>query len=137
MSFLQQREINRTPVTGIERTTIDTECYYFHVPGHLYNNCPKLSVERCGNRGTGGRGYVGRTGTGMCHISVGLAHNDDVIIPSTWLLLDTCSTTSVGNNPDTLKKIRECLEEDILNIVTNGGNKEFNGIGEYELFPIK
>ena len=36
--FLQQVEINRTPVPGIHGTTIDSECYYCHVTGHLYNN---------------------------------------------------------------------------------------------------
>ena len=67
----------------------------------------------------------------MCQIHVGLAHHDDGIIPSTWLLIDTCSTSSVGKNPDMFKNIREYLEEDILTVVTNGGTKTFNGIGEY------
>ena len=35
------------------------------------------------------------------------------------------------------KKIWECLEEERLNVVTNGGNKAFNEICEYEIFPIK
>ena len=67
----------------------------------------------------------------MCQIHVGLAHHDDGIIPSTWLLIDTCSTSSVGKNPDMFKKISECLEEERLNVVTNGGKKSFNEIGKY------
>ena len=79
--LLQQVESNRTtPVTGIDRTTVDTECYYFHVTDHLSNNCPEVTVERCRNRGAGDRGSGGRTGTGMCQICVGLAHNYDGFI---------------------------------------------------------
>ena len=73
----------------------------------------------------------------MCQISVGLAHHDDEIIHSTWLLIDAYSTSSVGKNPDMFKKISECLEEERLNVVKNGGNKAFNEIGEYGLFPIE
>ena len=105
MILLQQVESNRTPITSIDRTTIDPECYYCHVLVHLSNNCPKLPVGRRSNRGEVGRGSVGRTGTVMCQICVGLAQHDDGIIPSTWFFLDTCSTISFGNNPYMFKNI--------------------------------
>ena len=110
VSFLQQGESNTTPVPSIDRTTIDAEFYYCHVPGHLSNNCPEVSVERCCNRGSGDRGFVGRTCIVMFQICVGLAQYDDGVIHSTWLLLDTCSTSSVDKNPNTINNIRECLE---------------------------
>ena len=72
----------------------------------------------------------------MCQIIVVLAHNDYGIIPSTWLFLDTCYTTRIGKNPDMFNNIRECLEEDRINVVTNNGNKALNEIGKYEIFPI-
>ena len=106
MIVLQQVESNRTtPVTGIDRTTVDTECYYFHVTDHLSNNCPEVTVERCRNRGAGDRGSGGRTGTGMCQIRVGLAQHDYGIVPYTWLLLDACSTSSVGKNTYMFNKL--------------------------------
>ena len=123
MRFLEQGESNSTPVPGIYGTTIYAECYYCHVPGHLSNNCTKLPVEQCCNRGAGGRGSGGRTGIEMCHIRVGLAQHYDGIIPSTWLLLDICSTTSVSKNTDMFKNIRELLEEERLNVVTNSLEK--------------
>ena len=110
MRFLQQRGGNRTHVSGIDGITINAECYYCHVPGHLSNNCPKIPVERRFNCGAGGKGSGGKTGTGMCQICVGLAQNDDGIIPSNWLLIDRFSTTSVGKNPDMSSNIRKILK---------------------------
>ena len=126
MSFLQQGEINRTSFPGVDGTTIDEEWYYCHMPVHLSNNFHEVPVEQHRNRGAGERGSVGRTGTAMCQIHAGFAHNDYGIIPSTWLLLDTCSTSSVGKNPDMFKNIWGCLEEERLTVVTNGGKNVFN-----------
>ena len=64
-------------------------------------------------------------------MSVGLEHHDDGIIASTWLLLDTYFTSSVGKNPDMFKNIRECIEYERLTLVNNVGNKTFNEIGKY------
>ena len=62
----------------------------------------------------------------MCHIRVWSTQYDDGIILSTLLLLDTCSTTNVGKNPDMFKDHPECLEECRLNVVNNGEKKAFN-----------
>ena len=137
VSFLYQGESDRTPVPGIDGNNIDAECYYFHVPGDFSNNCSEVPFAGLCNPGAGGRSSGGRTVTGMCQIRVGLAHHDDGITPSTWLLLDTCSTSSFSKNPDIFKKIWEFLEQEILTVVTNGGNKAFNEIGKYYLFPIE
>ena len=123
VSFFQQGEINKTSVPGIHGTTIDTECYHFRVPGHLSNNCPGAPVEQRRNRGSGDRGSGGRTGTGMCQIRFGLEQNNDGIIHFNRLLLDISSTYSVGKNPYIFLYIHGCLEEEILTVVTNGGNK--------------
>ena len=73
----------------------------------------------------------------MFHIYVLLAQHDYGIIPSTWLLIDTCSTSSVGKNLYIFRNIWRCLEEERLTVATNGENKAFNEMGKYELFPIE
>ena len=79
---------------------------FFHVPGHLSNKCPEVPAEKPCNRGSYGRGSGGRTDTVMFHICVVLAQHYDEIIPSNWLFLDICYTSSVGMNPDIFKNIR-------------------------------
>ena len=107
------------------------------MPGHLYNKCPEVPVEQRCNRGAGGRGSGGRTGTVMCHIRVGLAQHDDGIIPYTWLLIGTCSTSSVVNNPDMFKNIWECLEEDRITVVTNGEKKHSMKLASMKYFQLR
>ena len=89
VSLLQQGESNTTnPVPGIDSNTIDAECYYFHVTVNLSKNCPKVTLEQRRNCGAGDKGSGGRTGTGMCQICVGLAHNyDGVILGGCTILL--------------------------------------------------
>ena len=67
----------------------------------------------------------------MCQTRIVLAQHDDGIITSTWLLLDTCSTSSVGKNLDIFNNIREFLEEERLTVAINGEKKTFNEIGKY------
>ena len=109
--LLQQGDINSNHVPDIDRTTIYAELYSCRMPGHLSNNCPEVPAERHRNHRSGDRGSVGIIGTGMCHIIVVLSQHDDGIIPSTWLLIDTCSASSFGKNPDMFNNIQWFLEE--------------------------
>ena len=58
-------------------------------------------------------------------------------IPSTWVLLDTCSTVSVGMNPDLFGPISLCNNNDALTIRTNGGCIDFTHTCEFQLLPIR
>ena len=51
------------------------------------------------------------------------------IINKNWLLLDTCSTHCVGCNPALFENIRNCSDEEVLHIETNGGSLVYDKIG--------
>ena len=53
------------------------------------------------------------------------------------MLLDTCSTDSVFNNPALLTNIHKCKRNDILKIVSNGGGSvTYDTIGDFGLIPM-
>ena len=86
---------------GKDGSTFSLEYYYCHEWGHISNNPPQIPPDRvCGGGGGRGGGACtgGKYGTGMLQISIGFAQNTDRIIPNSWILLDTCLTSSVCNN---------------------------------------
>ena len=59
------------------------------------------------------------------HIGV-LLTKGTFIIPSSWLLLETCSTGNVANNPNIMQNIRACKSEERLTAYCNGGKQVYN-----------
>ena len=66
--------------------------------------CP-AAVPRPRGSSSGG----GQSGVNMMQVQMDLdfAQTGDPI-PKSWLLLDTCSTSSVANNPDLVHGLRDC-----------------------------
>ena len=120
--FLQQQmPAGTTLVAGRDGTTTEIQCYRCQSWGHLANNCPN-----------GGRNRKG-TNCMQCIFT-----QDSVdSIPSNWVLLDTCSTVSVGMNPDLFGPISLCDNNDVLTIRTNGGCIDFTHTCEFQLLPIR
>ena len=58
------------------------------------------------------------------------------LIPSNWILLDTCSTDNVVNNESLIECRRFCDQEEILKIYTNGGSLIFEEIGKMKYLPM-
>ena len=85
------------------------------------------------NRNRGGR--VG--GRGRLHYHGFSFSQHDETIPSSWILLDTCSTCSVTNNNDHISNISACDPWDSLQVVTNGGGVVFKKWGVCKYFPLK
>ena len=69
-------------------------------------------------------------------VRVGFAQSDSVSIPSTWILLDPCSTSSVGCNADLIGPIRDCTKDEFLTVYTNGGQKSFRQVATLKLHPL-
>jgi hypothetical protein len=122
-----------TPVPGRDGTTIVAQCYRCQEWGHLANNCSSNTP-----RGRGNGGNEGQSGVGMMQVQMGLnfAHSEN-LIPKSWLLLDTCSTSSVTNNLDLVHAVRTCSKEEVLTVHTNGGTKSFSQLGHLRLLPLQ
>jgi hypothetical protein len=69
-------------------------------------------------------------------MGLNFAHSES-LIPKSWLLLDTCSTSSVTNNPDLVHNLRDCSKEEILTVHTNGSTKTFSQLGHLSLLPLQ
>ena len=101
-------------------------CYNCDNKGHYSNECPYVD----GSRSTGGVNLLMR--------AITLTQNDPFVrdINPAWVLLDTCSTASVGGNPDLVSNIRKCEPGNEIHIATNGGGMKYDLTAQLNLFPV-
>ena len=96
-------------------------CYGCQFQGHYRNQCP----------------YSTRTGSVSMHVGTLCAQGKAFDIPLTWILLDTCSTCNVANNPALVNNIHTCKANDRLTAYTNGGEQVYNLVADLNILPIK
>ena len=106
---------NCSLVTGLDNTTIQVQCYKCQDWGHLANNCPSPHSRPRGS-GPSGIGLVQIRNT--CSFTQGKS-----MIPKSWILLDTCSTSNCCNNSNLVHDLRKCNDDEELTVHTNGGTK--------------
>ena len=70
------------------------------------------------------------------HVGILCAQGKVFNIPSSCILLDTCSTCDVANNPDLVNNIRTCTPEERLTAYTNGEKQVYNLCAELNILPI-
>ena len=68
----------------------------------------------------------GRSGTNHLMIGVQLIQKTIKAVNTFWIILDTCSTTSMRNNKYLIKNIQNSIDVDSLVLSTNGGKINFN-----------
>ena len=108
-------------VPGRDGTAIRMQCWNCDKWGHTSPNC---TTER-----------RGRQGSQYMQIGFVFGQNDSSI-PSSWVLLDTCSTASVFCNSMLVNDLVVCSEDEELMIQTNGGGQSFDLKSTMKLFPI-
>ena len=59
------------------------------------------------------------------------------MIPSLWILLDTCLTSSVCNNKKIVGNIYGYTSDENLTMYTNGGSKTFIQIVPFKFLPME
>ena len=116
LSYAQDRS---NVVPGRDGNVVERECYNCGARGHMSPQCPEEPNQNRGrDRGGGGRGRFHYHGLSFSQ--------HDESIPSSWILLDTCSTCSVSNNNNHVSNISSCPSWNFLQVVTNGGGMLFN-----------
>ena len=98
----------------------DTKCYGCQFFGRYRNQCP----------------YVTRTSVISMHLGCMLTQGALFTIPKIWVLLDTCSTCNVSNNPNLVTNIRDCEPENFLTAYTNGGAQLYRKEADLKLLPL-
>ena len=121
-------------------STCSLELYYCHEWGHIPNNFPQIPPDRIHGRGGGhggGSGTGGRSGTGMLHIRVRFDHDNDGIILSSWILLDTCLTSSAYNSKEMIGNINDFTSDKNLMVYKNGGSNTFTQMAPFKFLPME
>ena len=80
--------------------------------------------------------YATRTGVVAAHVGYMLAQGGYFNIPKSWLLLDTCSTCNVSNNPTLVSNIQTCMHDEMLTAYTNGGAQYYNKLADLRVLPL-
>ena len=113
---LEEEETTLAPET--DGQTHDVKCFNCNKRGHYTSNCPESRVGvsnlQYGNMLTQVQGQEG-------------------LIPSDWVLLDTCSTDNVVNNEALMESKHSCNDDEVLKIHTNGGSLTFHEVREITL----
>ena len=125
-------------VPGTDGKVVDNECYVCHKRGHISWYCPEA-----GNTGPPPREKRNYNCTQFGFVQSRDNHDGsgdgklkrNVINPK-WILLDTCSTASVCCNRELVRDVRDCNEDEILEIVTNGGKQVYHQLAVLKELPI-
>ena len=97
-SSRNENDSNEVVAGADGQTHPDITCFGCQFVGHFRNQCPYAANEQ----------------VQAVHIGCTLAQDSVFTIPKSWLLLDTCSTYDVSNNPELVTNVRACSESDVL-----------------------
>ena len=99
-------------------------CFNCGQYGHYSSGCPNESKKKNGASALMNRTCLAGKEKKCLHI---LNHR---------LLLDTCSTDNVCRDISLLKDVRECSENEALEVIANGGCMTYKTLGTMKLCPM-
>ena len=113
-------------------------CWHCNKQGHGRENCPD-NPSASGRNADGKKRRISNFMRGFNFAQRNKVKSKEryAELPSSWVLLDTCSTVDVTNNPDHVTDIQRCNSTDEMKIVTNGGSLKFHHEANLKLLPLK
>lgn len=100
----------------------DTRCYKCNKIGHIATFCPSTN------------------GVAMIQLGISLAQREKdgkSLIPPTWVLLDTCSSTTTFCNRDLFKDIRDATSDEMVLLFSDAGSQIYDKIGKIKFLPME
>ena len=113
-------------------------CYGCQRKGHYKNKCPVASSSNVMVENTQVK-EEGTTAHNLAQFTLSFAQKGlsvaNVIDPH-WVILDTCSGSSVFCNKQLVTGVRDCAPHEVLTVLTNGGGKRFTKMGKCSFLPL-
>ena len=121
----------KTP--GVNGKVVERPCFHCGKWGHIMSECPDLSAaERQASKDRS----AARRAASLLHVRFcGAQKHSDLVHPN-YIMLDSCSESSVIMNSSLVHDVRACTDDERLLLVTNGGSMSFDTIGTLNLFPL-
>ncbi len=109
----QKAKGSGNPVPGSDGILHDRiTCYACGKKGHYSFACPTIDDDQESN---------GKSGVGCTQMGYALRQRGDPMINPSWILLDSCSTTSTFHDKSLVSNIHKCAPADELHLYSSGG----------------
>ena len=115
----------RTLIPGTDGRTLNVLCYRCNKWGHYASSCTEPGTR------------VGFSSLQHGFILAKSEHAPTSIIPKDWIILDSCSTDCVFNDPELQSNVTPCPQNDRLKIHTNDSSLVYNKVGLVKHLPLQ
>ena len=116
-------------------------CWHCNKTGHGRDNCPTNPAAGQSSMGSknGSRRAISNLMRGFQFMQHKRHKSKERYsdLPPSWILLDTCLTVDVTNNPEHVDNIVMCDPSKRMKIVTNGGSMRYHHEADLKLLPLK
>ena len=119
---------------GVSGHVIDRPCFHCGKWGHVMSDCPDMTESE--RRSAVKERAAAKRATSHLHVRFcGIQNTNDLVHPN-YIMLDSCSESSVIMNKALVHEVSKCPVQDQLLLITNGGSMKFEEKGTLNLFPM-